>query len=190
MTPATLNRLAIAAQVWLGTPFFPHGKTPGPDGGCSCQTLAAAVYIEAGVLPEGFEIPIGPIETGFEPMRDALNTWLAKYFAPVESRQAEAGDLMLFKIGRQGHMGISLGNRFIHCLRPAGVKMSRSDDATFLKRLVGVWRPMEGGRIQINPTDAHPLTELPCRFSEKTFKECKDRFDNMSANSFPLIPKT
>jgi hypothetical protein len=93
------------------------------------------VYIEAGILPEGFEIPIGAIDTGFEPMREALSGALSQYFTPVET--PEAGDLLLFKIGRQGHLGICLGSNFIHCLRPAGVKFSRIDDATFLEEARG-----------------------------------------------------
>jgi cell wall-associated NlpC family hydrolase len=140
MTPATLNRLATAAQVWLGTPFFPHGTTPGPDGGCSCQTLSAQLYIAAGVLPEGFDIPIGALETGFEKIQSALDTTLSKYFERAEG-MPQAGDLMLFQQDRAGHLGVCLGDMFIHCRRRRGTRMSKITDATYMKLLKGVWRP-------------------------------------------------
>lgn len=135
-----IERLQAAAASWIGTPFFPHGRTKGEHGGCSCQTFVASCYVEAGFLPSEFVIPEGPLETGYEQILAFMHTLPVFQLA---APPAQAGDLMLFKIGRQGHLAICLGRKLIHCLRDRGVHYSLVDDATYLKRLTHIWRPTQ-----------------------------------------------
>lgn len=151
--PEALLRLAAAVPRWLGTPFFPHGTTPGLGGGCSCQTLVAGVYRDAGFLPDDFFAPTGSLDRGFEPMVDVLSGHaatgkLARVWHVEEGGELDrqAGDLLLFKLGRRGHLAILTGgDKFIHVLKHANACERRLDDPNFAKLLVSVWRPLEVG---------------------------------------------
>ena len=147
---STLSRLLhlnTVAQSWVGTPFFPNGYVKGPAGGVSCQTLVCCIYEELGVVPLGMRVPAGPMDWGhaskeslIEPMIEKL--W-GKFVEPV-SDSPMAGDLIGFWVGGcVHHVGICLGEEFIHCLRGEGVKLNRIDDATYLIRLHRLWRPID-----------------------------------------------
>jgi cell wall-associated NlpC family hydrolase len=109
--------------------------------------LIGRIYIEAGILPSDFAIPEG--DPGWarahktsliEPFIDAC-----KHFQGLSGKSdIQPGDLLGFRIeGCLHHIGIVLTeNRFVHCLRGQGVQYSRLDDATFMPRLMRVWRPV------------------------------------------------
>ena len=44
------NRVVAEALTWEGTPYIPHGRIKGKDGGCDCLTFVAGVYENAGVI--------------------------------------------------------------------------------------------------------------------------------------------
>lgn len=151
--PDALLRLTAAVRRWAGTPFFPHGTTPGLGGGCSCQTLVAGVYRDAGFLPEDFFAPTGNLDLGRERMEKALagyveRGWLAEVWASGQRDWTEPlpGDLLLFAIGRRGHLGVvSRTGYFLHILRHTAAGERRVDDPTYFSRIIGVWRPASQG---------------------------------------------
>lgn len=135
--------IEAAAKSWIGTPFFPHGYIKGH--GCSCQTLVTAIYSEAGILPENFRVPEGPLDWSLAQTESLIEKFvddhLRDYFVSVDG-PPQAGDLLGFKVGGCiHHLGICLGVEFVHCLRHSGVILNRLDDATYLQRLQRIWRP-------------------------------------------------
>lgn len=144
VTPERLALLRAAADKWIGTPFHPHGTLRGPQGGCSCETLVAGVYKDAGFAPPGLTLPKGSLKTGHAIMMANLREGEAsRFMRPVDPPQ-QPGDLLLFRHGRRGHMGVIVDDaRFIHCLLHHGVAFSRLDDAVWLQMERQLWRPIE-----------------------------------------------
>jgi len=147
-----LAALSAAARKWEGTPFFPHGKHAGPRGGVSCESLASCVYIDCGLLPKWFVIPRGPLDWCNAQKRSLIEGWMDRiatnYFAAVPAGEPPvAGDLVGFKMGGcVHHLGVMLAEPegyFMHCLKGQGTILSLLHDATWLKRLGRVWRPIE-----------------------------------------------
>lgn len=132
------------ASRWLRTPFSANACVPGPEGGVSCQALAAAIYIEAGILPADVEIPAGRISRGRFSKESQIEPWVAGRpefsVAPLEVDPAP-GDLLGFQIGHcLNHVGVALpGGQFIHCLEGPGVVISSISDATWISRLAARW---------------------------------------------------
>ena len=128
----------------MHTPFSANACVPGPAGGVSCQALAAAIYIEAGILPADVEIPAGRISRGRFSKESEIEPWVAGrpefVAAPLET-DPEPGDLLGFQIGRcLNHVGVALpGGQFIHCLEGVGVVVSSISDATWLRFLAARW---------------------------------------------------
>lgn len=132
------------ADRWRGTPFSANACVAGPEGGVSCQALAAAIYVEAGILPADVEIPAGRISRGRFSKESQIEPWVAgrpEFIAAPLEADPEPGDLLGFQIGHcLNHMGVSLpGGQFIHCLEGVGVVVSSISDATWLSRLVARW---------------------------------------------------
>lgn len=144
-TPDRIDQLDRVARSWVGTAFCPNARIKG--GGVSCQMLAAEIYRECGHLPEGGNVPEGPMGWGNAQTESLIAAWIET----MPHRFADAtlpwqpGDLIGFKLGGcVHHLGIALReNCFVHCLPPDGVKLNRLDDATFLKRISRIWRPVE-----------------------------------------------
>jgi cell wall-associated NlpC family hydrolase len=148
----TAEIICREAEEWIGTPFFPHAYIK--QQGCSCQTCATAIYSGAGVLPPDFRVPEGPLDWS-RANRDSLiepfvDTALAAYLEPVNRkgdplpRNPEPGELLGFHVGGcLHHLGICVTDgQFVHCLRQYGVVKSSLEDATWLTRLVRIWRPL------------------------------------------------
>jgi cell wall-associated NlpC family hydrolase len=138
----------IAAR-WRGTPFSANACVPGPQGGVSCQALAAAIYIELGVLPADAEIPAGRINRGRFSKESEITPWIDGRFEfqrQPDLADVQPGDLLGFQIGHcVNHCGVALpGGQFIHCLERAGVNVSSLQDATWLQRLAVRWSPRGG----------------------------------------------
>ena len=140
-----MKDLYAVAKSWEGTPFMPNGRIKGY--GVSCQMLVAEIYTECGLLPPDVFIAEGPMDWGMahkdSRIEKFIDTELSKHFAAVEQAPV-AGDLLGFKIGGcVHHLGILCNaTEFIHAMRDPGAHFSRIDDATFLKRLARVWRPI------------------------------------------------
>jgi len=153
-TPARLAALDNAAKSWIGTPFFPHGRIKGLQGGVSCQTLCGLIYQEAGFIEAAFAIPEGSVSTGYEAMAFCLSELVVDRFAdvtpePFDPEKLAPGDLVCMRWHRAGHLAIVLPARapgaalcFIHCLRHSGTTLRRVDDPTYSRLMRCVWRPV------------------------------------------------
>ena len=142
MNPEVWNEIAGR---WRGTPFSANACVPGPSGGVSCQALAAAIYVEAGILPPDVQIPAGRITRGRFSRESEIEPWVRNRpeFAEILTFDGdpEPGDLLGFKIGNcLNHIGVALsGGQFVHCLEGPGVVFSSIHDAAWASRLAARW---------------------------------------------------
>ncbi len=143
------HQLQVEAESWRGTPFMPNAAVKGA--GVSCQMLVGALYIAAGVWPADFKIPAGPMDWGNAHEDSLITAAMAAEikcgrFEEVLDSSAAPGDLIGFKLGGCiHHLGVVLtsSGAFIHCIRGPGVIYSELRDATYLKRIEKIWRPVE-----------------------------------------------
>lgn len=147
-TPGSVAALRAEALSWDKTPFRPNGCSKG--GGVSCQMLASAIYKALGALPEHAEIASGPMDWSHANKESivarVIDTQLAQWLQPQPpGTWPQAGDLVGFTVGAcVHHLGTAIGGEeFIHCWKDIGVLISRLDDATYMKRMTRVWRPIE-----------------------------------------------
>lgn len=154
-TPESVTQLEQEAASWIGTPFWPNSAVKGEAGGVSCHNLVAEILFACGV--PRFPVPTGPAnwnasrQSIIEPIMDEHTEFahLNEPGEPVPMEQLRPGDILGFRIGGcLHHLALVLpGEQFVHCLRGAGVHVSRLDDSTFLfdkagnPRLVRAWRP-------------------------------------------------
>lgn len=147
MNPGDWDRIA---EAWRGTPFSANACIAGPHGGVSCQALAAAIYVEAGVLPEDVEVPAGRVTRGRFSRESEIEPWVRNRpeFSEllIFDGDPEPGNLLGFKIGHcLNHLGVAIsGGQFVHCLEGVGVLFSSISDATWASRLVNRWEPRRG----------------------------------------------
>ena len=138
-----IEKLNEVARSWVGTPFMPNAAVKGA--GVSCQKLVGAIYIEAGVLPVGFEIPDGEMSWGRAHTVSAIEAVVQRSgrFVAVEAWQP--GDLIGFKFGGcVHHLGVVLNaaGDFVHVLRNQGVDICNLNDAGYFSRIEKIWRPI------------------------------------------------
>lgn len=146
-TQARRAAIATEAATWLGTPFMPNAAVKGA--GVSCQKLVGEIYLAMGVWPAGFAIPEWPLDFGDPILAKAMCDWMDgqkdRFEDVSELSVTIPGDMVGFRIGPDlKHLGIVLtsSGSFIHCLRGPGVMMSELRDATYLKRIEKIWRPI------------------------------------------------
>ena len=147
-SPEKIARLQFHALEWLGTPFMPNACIKGA--GVSCQKLVGAIYSATGFLPKSFEVPEGPMDWSHAHTDSLIGKFMAAQpqFAslpelPVD--QIAPGDMIGIRLGGcVHHCGVVLGTdgKFIHCLRGNGTTLSSVRDASYLKRIANVWRPI------------------------------------------------
>lgn len=134
MTPQQLSALEAAAAAALGRPES------------RCQVAMSAVYQAAGLLPASIEVPDGPRDAARWANRSLFRDWLtgagAAYFHEVQPAEAEAGDLLCFRLGHvEHHVAILLtGGRLVHVFGPHGVQIAPCIPTPWAKRLSSVWR--------------------------------------------------
>ena len=144
--PAAVARLQSVADQWLGTPFMPNAAIKGA--GVSCQKLVGAIYVESGFLPAGFQIPEGPMEWSnahHDSLIAAFMETLPEFETMPSTALVQPGDMVGFKLGGcVHHCGVVIGGggKFIHCLRGHGAMFSSLRDASYLKRIEKIWRPI------------------------------------------------
>lgn len=139
---ATLRQ---TAQEWLGTPFVPHSCLKGETGGVDCVQLAAGLYRECGMrfdfTPGQYSMSSSAHNVASQVIDwlEASGHFIRGVYPPL------VGDLLCFRIGQcVHHVGIVLTDKtFVHVMRGYGVKASRIDDTTWIKRLAAVYRPIE-----------------------------------------------
>ncbi len=146
-SPARCARLVQSALEWTGTPFAPHAAVKGA--GVDCVWLAARLYIESGFLDK-FNPPDYTMDGGLHNELSPVLNWIersGKFQAIGEGRGAmgKIGDLLCFRMGRSvHHVGVVLTpTTFVHVYRGYSVMQSWLDDATWLRRLAAIFRPVE-----------------------------------------------
>ena len=151
MTPFFNNTTRIATlqavcESWKHTPFMPNAAIKGA--GVSCQKLVGAIYVECGALPPDFAVPEGPMNWSRAQKESLIETFMDQQSAFVAVGFAEPGDMLGIKIGGcVHHCGVVFraNGRFVHCLRPDGVRFNNLHDATYWTRIEKIWRPIIAG---------------------------------------------
>ena len=165
-TAERLMLLEFQAGKWIGTPFFPNSRSPGPRGGVSCQKLVEEIYRACGFVDVRTpDVKMGHSQFSSRSLVEEFMGGLGD-FARLERAMPEelmAGDLIAMRIGRVSHhLGIVMppegpGGRargFIHAMRGLGVVVSSFMDGTWSARLEAAWRPRrkpkaEGAKFEI-----------------------------------------
>jgi len=135
------ERIVAAARSWIGTPFFPHMALKGV--GADCVQLAHAIYQEAGVAPEGSELPAYRLGDGDCLDASLVTQWVERATWFDKAEQAEPGDLVTLRVARVSHhVGVVTGaTTFVQALRRYGVREWRLDEPTWHTRIEQFWRP-------------------------------------------------
>lgn len=144
-----MSDFAAIARSWINTPWMPNACVKGV--GVSCQKLMGGIFKETGHLPESVVIPDGPMNWSVAHKSSLIEAFidsdLQPYFAPVVDRWPQPMDMISFKIGGCGHhLGVMVAAdppSFVHILFGRSVIESRLDDASWLKRMNRVWRPIK-----------------------------------------------
>jgi len=142
------------AMSWIGTPFrhLCHTKQTGVD----CVGFPLIVFRVAGLIPFEYYLPHYPLDGGYHGAVSALDAelvrlgcfdriWQRDCFAcPVVLPTVLEGDLFTMQLGRWPyHCALSIGGlSFLHAHPTSGVIQSDLRDATYLKRIRAVWRPV------------------------------------------------
>lgn len=125
------------ARTWLGTPF--HDGAQLKDVGVDCAHLLAAVYVEAGVIPDPVQIE------GYSPQfmlhRDQplFEEYVLRYSHELpEGQLPQLADVVLYKVGRSfAHGGIVVEwpRAVIHAFKAFGlVAETGAYDSTLRRR--------------------------------------------------------
>jgi len=150
-TPTRIASLLPAAKVWEGTPFVPNAAIP--KAGVSCQKLVGGILITTGHLPAGFVLPDEPMSWANAHKDSILVKFMAANtdkFLPVPLPaycNALPGDVLGIHFGGCIHhcgLVLTAEGKFIHVVRTrnAGVQYSSLKDATFMRLVKAVWRPV------------------------------------------------
>ena len=124
LTPTQAQDIAIHALGLVGTPYRYGGNTV--DGGFDCSGLINYVYRSS---------------AGVAPPRTVAQ--LAGFGQPVDSRDLQTGDLVLFGGGRPTHAGIYVGNgQFVHAPSSGGdVRLDKLNGPYWSRQALAVRRP-------------------------------------------------
>jgi hypothetical protein len=145
----SLLKLEQVAESWRGTPFMPNAAIKGA--GVSCQKLVGAIYKECGVIPADCQIDDGPMSWSNAHKDSLIVKFMddlcdAGYFQKLaDGSVPRAGDMLGFLyLGCVQHCGVVFRSdlEFVHVFRQQNVMYSRYYDATYLKRLRNIWRPL------------------------------------------------
>ena len=131
------------ALMWVGTPFVPHASIRGA--GADCVQLAGCLYIEVGAL-DIFDPPKYSIDGGHHLRTSQVIEWIEQSGRFELAELAPAiGDLLCFRIGNIAHhVGVCFReSEFVHAIKDHGVVTGNLQDATWMKRLTAVYRPIE-----------------------------------------------
>lgn len=153
-SPMKRERLIIAAEELIGTPFCAHGTIPGA--GLDCVHCGARLYQFAGFWGE-YGFPDYTLDEGKHLEKSKVLEWIEasgrfQLVAQIEKRSKHTGetpvplpgDLLCFAIGKQvqHHIGVMINSaRFIHVLQ--GKKVNLSELACFKSFLTHVFRPLD-----------------------------------------------
>ena len=127
-----------AAESWIGTPYHHMARLKGV--GCDCLTLLAAVYYEAGVIPE-VEIPFYPPDWHLHRSTERYMDGLRDYAREVDAPRL--GDSALFRFGRCFAHGAIVVEwpRVIHAWNGLGVVRGDASKPNLSNRSVRFFSP-------------------------------------------------
>jgi cell wall-associated NlpC family hydrolase len=143
MTAEQISALDAAAISWLRTPFCAGSEVKG--GGVCCSRLAAALYDEAGIIPDCPRID-GEVTHAQSHNTSIMMAWFqgpgADLFTEIDPDELQAGDCVLMKLVRVAHhiAVIISGNRAVHVSPSRGVEIIRNLQI-YRPRLVAAFRP-------------------------------------------------
>lgn len=92
-------RVIEVAKTWVGTPYVSNGMIKGRRGGVDCAKLLLAVYSEAGIIP-AFEVPPYSPQWHLHKNVEEYLGYVKQYAHEITEDKLDAGDIVLFKIGR------------------------------------------------------------------------------------------
>jgi len=148
--PMKQARLTVAAESWKGTRFVKGAAIKG--GGVDCIHLAAEIYKECGLF-NSYEFPRYTLDGGRHLKTSLVMGWLAqsKCFEEITNCElgitncVKAGDLLCFKLSAvEHHVGVMLlGGQFVHAWMRRGVLFSLISDASYLRILTHIFRPIQ-----------------------------------------------
>lgn len=126
--------IAAAARACVGTPFRLQGRVPGR--GLDCAGVVVHAARRAGLA--GYD------DTGYGLTQNGARIAQAMARAglvPVAPQAAQAGDVLLFDLGRGLlHLAIRSEHGIIHAHRGLGRVVEHGLDDTWQKALVAAWR--------------------------------------------------
>lgn len=148
------------AAEWLGTPFADHGRAKGKGGGVDCINLMQEIFARAlgagriafprYTLSENLHTSDPRLERELDNHPRLVKLASFDEDVPRKARCLDdlplmVGDLIGMRVVNVvHHLALSLGGRkFIHCVRGIGTIQSYTDDATFERRIMVVYRPTE-----------------------------------------------
>lgn len=90
------ERIVAVARSWLGTPFHDCARLKGV--GTDCAGFVAEVYRESGAVPD-VVVPAYAPQWFLHQSRELLSEHVLRYARPIDEAAAQAGDLVLYRIG-------------------------------------------------------------------------------------------
>lgn len=93
----TRTAIVAEAESWIRTPFHDDARLKGI--GVDCAQFVAACYIASGATPE-FETPRYVAQWFMHRSEERLRDFVLQFGKQIDEKQAKAGDLVLYKIGR------------------------------------------------------------------------------------------
>lgn len=123
LTPEQREAIVKEAKTWVGTPY--RGWSRIKRRGTDCGQLLAGVFINAGHLPAGLELPKGySLQVAQHREDTAYIEMVRKYMNQIPEHKAEPGDVVVYKLGLAfAHAGIivSWPVSIIHAMAHHGV---------------------------------------------------------------------
>lgn len=132
----TRDRILLAAQDWLGTPYHHRGRVR--TFGVDCLTLLLEVYEEAGVVPH-IPTPEYPPDWHLHRSEERYLAGLERFSRRVS--QPQPGDVAMFRFGRCASHGAIVVEwpRLIHAYWGIGCVEASALDAELNGRLDSFW---------------------------------------------------
>ena len=114
------DRVLAAAQSWLGTPFHDCAQVKGV--GVDCANILAAVYAEAGLVPE-VEIAAYSPQFMLHSSEPLFESYVRRFADEVEEAVVQPADIVLYQVGRSfahGAIIVDWPTKIIHAFKSFG----------------------------------------------------------------------
>lgn len=134
--------VAVVAKSWIGTRFIGSMWPPIKGQGCDCGGLLAGVLLEAGLIPTLPNLGKYDFNSPWAKGDSFYADLIAEYCDQLHESRAEAGDIVLFAMGRGwGHGGIYLGEgQMVHADGSEGVCIAGTNEGRMRGRKRSFWR--------------------------------------------------